>query len=558
MRVPWLVARGYLDKGGVLCHAEKMRTPAKKKLFVLVISCAVAVCAALGGEGAMAAPASKDRGRDVRLLVKNIAAGQEISDHEWGLVRVEVGVERDRAPAVGRPSRSARSALRVKVDGKEVPCALEGSRTGYEGKKAYTYRTLGVPFGSTPGPRTITVSLNRLSKTVSVSYRPKGQLEICGLYDDQALFGPGDVVVNWLGCYLVKESIKVFVNGKEIPSEMGVVDGRPELVEGRVKPRDMLVTGTNTLRIEAVDIRGDRREREIHLHYYPENRVPLGDLFVLSLGLGEPKSGPFYDAVVDGGSLVKKEDLSGPPWPERMGGQLVVPGGRVALARFQAIAEGESIIRTTERQYPTDLPQEMDHVRVLVSRGQARMAADRTPIAAEQVPVKTGEAAGAVFERYADNLFACALPKGWYRIENPGKDQHVYGVFAYGPALGEQSGLKLSVEFYAADNLLGYQTEEYFTQSLLKKGFSGRGEREGGHSGETTVAGRHAKVLERELGLVAKTAPSFSARTPVVERVVAVPADGGFYVLQFRAPLEGLSKNSAIFAAVLDSFRPLK
>ena len=535
-----------------------MNAATKKKLALLLLSCAVAASLALQGEHVMAAPASKERGRDVRLLVKNIAAGQEISDHEWGLVRVEVGVETERAPAMGKASRSAHSALRVKVDNKEVPCTLLGARTGYEGKKAYAYRTLGVPLGSTPGPRTITVSLNRLSKTVSVFYRPGGRLEMCGLYDDQALFGPGDVVVNWLGCYLVKESVKVFVNNKGVPSEMGAVEGRPELVEGRVRPRDLLVTGTNTVRIEAVDIRGDKRQREITLHYYPENRVRLGDQFVLSLGLGEPKSGPFYDAVVDGGSLVKKEDLSGPPWPERMGGQMVVPGGRVVLARFQAVAEGESIIRTTERQYLTDLPQEMEHVRVLVGSGQARVSrVEQAHVTVDKTPVKTDEVAGAVLERYAAvKLFACALPKGWYKIENPGRDQHIYGVFAYGPALGELSGLKLSVEFYGADNLLGFQTAEGFTQGLLKKGLSGR--KDGGQPAEMTVAGRRAKVLERELGLVAKTAPSFSNRTPVLERVVVVPADGGFYVLQFRAPLEGLPKSGALFTAVLDSFQPLK
>jgi len=541
---------------------------------LLILSCAVAVSPALQGQNAMASPASKNGARNVRLLVKNIAPGQEISDQDWGLVRIEVGVETNRAPSMGKRSRSPHSALRVKVDDKEVSCTLEGSRTGYEGKKAYTYRTLGVPLGSTPGPRTITVSLNGLSKTVSVFYRPAGRLEICGLYDDQALFGRGDVKINWLGSYLVKESIRAFVNGKEIPPEMGVVEGRPELVEGRVTPRDTLVTGTNTVRIEATDIRGDKRQREIKLHYYPENRVGLGDRFVLSLGLGEPKGGPFYDAVVDGGSLAKKEDLSASPGPERMGGQMVFPDGRVALARFQAIAEGESIIRTRERQYLTDLPEEMEHVRVLVGSGEVGVKAGQAPEEMEQVrvlagsaearvkagqaPVKMGEAAGAVLERYAAaSLFACALPRGWYTIENPGKDQHIYGVFAYGPALGEQAGLKLSVEFYPADNLLGFDSADRFTQDLLKKGLSGRKDSDGAQAGEMTVAGRRAKVLERELGLVAKTAPSFS-RTPVLERVVVVPADKGFYVLQFRAPLEGLPKNGVFFTAVLDSFKPLK
>ena len=67
---------------------------------------------------------SKHSPTGVRLVINKITPGQSVTDHDWGLVRLEVGVETRRLPALRKQSKMRRSVLRVKVDDKEVPYQL--------------------------------------------------------------------------------------------------------------------------------------------------------------------------------------------------------------------------------------------------------------------------------------------------------------------------------------------------------------------------------------------------------------------------------------------------
>ena len=182
----------------------------------------------------------------------------------------------------------------------------------------------------------------------------RGSSNSLDLYDHQAILGNKPVTIHWFGCYLSKESVKVSVNNEAVPAEMDVPQDAPELLAGRISPGKKLKPGANKVRIEALDIRGIKRERDLVLQYYPDNRVPLGDEFVLSLGTEEPKGGPFYDAVVEGGSIQRTRNLSQRPGPERMGGQMITPPGKAVLAWFKAVRPGESAIAAMVKQYSTD------------------------------------------------------------------------------------------------------------------------------------------------------------------------------------------------------------
>jgi hypothetical protein len=315
---------------------------------------------------ARAATKPHDAYRSEKLIVRNITPGQDITDHEWGIVRIEMGVEKRGAPDSGGKTKSARRPLTVKVDDREVGCYVIDSETGYDGKKTYAYRTVAVRLGAQPGPRVITVLYGGLVKSIPVTYNPSGQLEFADLYDHQAIFGSSPVKIKWFGCYLSKESVKISVNGEAAPAEMEVPQDAPELIAGRISPGEKLKPGLNKVKIEALDIKGNKCEKELVFRYYPDNRVPMGDEFALSLGLEEPKNGPFYDAVIEGESIKRTQRLGLRPGPERMGGQTIVPPGKAVIAWFKAVRSGESTIAITVRQCSTDEPMEVEKARVAV------------------------------------------------------------------------------------------------------------------------------------------------------------------------------------------------
>ena len=302
---------------------------------------------------AKAAPKARSAKKNVRLVVNGISPGQYITDHEWGYVRIEVGAEAERQEAPRRKQpRSARTALKVKVDGREAAYRLLDSRTGIEHKRPYTYLTLGVPLGE-PGPKSITLVLGSQSLTIPVVFAPAGHIEMAGLFDEQAVFGGKPVPMEWFGCYLVRESVRATINGRECAVEVTGQDVAMHLIEARTKPADCIVSGKNTISIEAVDVMGNVRERKVSFRYYPENKVIVGDVFVVSLGTEESEGRPIFDATVDGASIVKRQDLTARPGPEMMGGQMLLASGRTLLNRFEAIAPGEGVIRMSEKQHRT-------------------------------------------------------------------------------------------------------------------------------------------------------------------------------------------------------------
>ena len=421
------------------------------------------------------------------------------------------------------------------------------TRTGYEGKKAFSYRTLGLSLGE-PGPRSITVLLDGQSRTIPVVFDPAGQLDISGLCDDQAIFGRKEFLVEWLGSYVARESIRATVNGKEVPVEVTGKDDTLHLLEGRLGPVAGIDPGKNTIVIEGVDVRGIRRKRRVSFRYYPENTVAVGDAFVLPLGAQEPAGGPFFDVKIEGTSLVKRQDLTARPGPVRFGGQTTLSSEKTVLSRFEAVSAGESIIRTSEKQSRTDLPRERSSVRVLV----------QTP--EETAKIAKIQAGGFALKRVrAAGLFTCLVPEGWPIVRNPDGDRKIYGLSTYRLDQGETggAGLKLVVQFYPRENDAGLRSGDDFITALLNER-PGGGDESQGPIYDSEVAARHAKRVERSVYLATKTRLFFTRRLPIVEEYVVVPDERGFYVLMSRAPLEGIQEARSLFNSLVDSFEPLK
>jgi len=541
------------------------------------LACIMLVMLVLVSVVARGATQSHDRRPGEQLVVRNIVAGQDITSHEWGMVRLEVGIEKKGSPASGKKMRSRRSPLKIKVDDKEVNCYVVSSSTGYEGKNTYAYKTVAIRLGSEPGPKIITVFHDGLVKSIPINYSPSGQLELTDLFDHQAIFGKNPVTIHWFGCYLARESVKVSINGKSLPPEMETPPDAPELLAGRISPGELLAPGANKLKIEAVDIKGAKQKREIVFQYYPENRVPMGDEFAIKLGLEEPQNGPFHEVAVQGKSILETHEVGLRPGPERMGGQTVVPPGKVLLAWFKAVRPGGSDIATKVKQYAADNAKEIEkaHVAVYATAGELS---------------ETESALG--MERYlAQDLFACALPGAWVKAENPDSEKSIFGVSLYEKSPQDWSAARVSIEFYSPNSDAGKAGAQGYIDGLLKEGQPERGLEERTliawvlkafddvgkkvksilHNGEpektlppvarlmdATIGGKQAKVVERDAFFVETKAVVLRNRVPLIERFVVVPAEAGFYVLSFTSPASGAEKNRELFTAIQASFTPLK
>lgn len=543
------------------------------------LTCVTLVTLVLVSVVARGATQTHDRRPGEQLVVRNIVAGQDITSHEWGMVRLEVGIERKGAPNSGKRAKARRSPLKIKVDNKEVDCYVVSSSTGYEGKKTYAYKTVAIRLGPQPGPKVITVLNDGLTKSIPVNYNPSGQLEFTNLYDRQAVFGKKPVIISWFGCYLAKESVKISINGEALPSAtMENPPEAPELLAGRISATERLNQGSNKIKIEALDVKGAKFEKELVMQYYPENRVPIGDEFAVSLGMEDPKSGPYHDVTVEGASLVKTGETGIRPGPERMGGQTVVPPGKVVLAWFKAVGPGETAIATKVKQYATDDPKEVERARVAVYySATAGLSEAENALGLQKYVVK--------------NLFTCGIPGEWVKAENPDGENNVVGVSAYEKSPQDMPAARVSIAFYSPDSAAGKTGAQAYIDALMKevqpekrsddpalinwilKAYDEVEKRvwEAVEKWqpeqsvppvmklmEATIAGRQARVVERNAFFVKSKMIVFKSRIPVAERFVVIPADAGFYVLSFSTPASDAEKNRELFATIAGSFRPLK
>ena len=157
--------------------------------------------------------------------------------------------------------------------------------------------------------------------------------------------------------------------------------------------------------------------------------------------------------------------------------------------------------------------------------------------------------------------FEVGVPAGWSR-QGPsmGLTDAERGVFPLrmrGPGTLGGIASEISIAYYAPGNLL-HKTAEHYVRLHAAPVF---GEAQPGENysqqREITLAGRGGLRFERTKLERCGPRSLNPIQTPVYEGFVVLPAKAGFYVLRCRAGLPMRAAVTALFEAVLASFKPL-
>lgn len=181
-----------------------------------------------------------------------------------------------------------------------------------------------------------------------------------------------------------------------------------------------------------------------------------------------------------------------------------------------------------------------------------------------------------VYEKYISegNFFVVLIPKGWGKKE---KDlpyaytktgDKVFGVELSGPHNEDDARPTISVLYYE----YGQFFKSYEKYINLQIGtFTRLAPEKDVYVTNTTVAGREAEKFEietYELILLPFDRPDFeegiqyvivppSKKVTVIKRYIMIPAEKGFYVLNYSASPDIVKSIEGIFEKILNSFEPL-
>lgn len=179
------------------------------------------------------------------------------------------------------------------------------------------------------------------------------------------------------------------------------------------------------------------------------------------------------------------------------------------------------------------------------------------------------------YEKYIseDNFFAVLIPEEWDKEER--NFSHAYsntgdkirGVELSGPQNKDDARLTISVLYYE----YGQFFKSYGRYISLKTGsFTRIAPEKDVPVTNTAVAGREAKTFEIEKfelvrlpfepppfkeGIVYEIAPP-SKKVTVLDRYIVIPAEKGFYVLNYRAPADMAKEYESVFNKIISSFEP--
>lgn len=181
-----------------------------------------------------------------------------------------------------------------------------------------------------------------------------------------------------------------------------------------------------------------------------------------------------------------------------------------------------------------------------------------------------------VYEKYISegNSFVVLIPKGWVKEEKDFSYAYtktgdkVRGVELSGPHNKDDARLTISVLYYE----YGQFFKSYGKYISLKTGsFTRLAPGKDVPITNTAVAGRQAKKFEIEKfeliplpfdppdfkeGIMYEIAPP-SKKVTVIKRYIVLPAEKGFYVLNYSASPDIVKSIEGIFEKVLNSFEPL-
>lgn len=196
------------------------------------------------------------------------------------------------------------------------------------------------------------------------------------------------------------------------------------------------------------------------------------------------------------------------------------------------------------------------------------------PVSASEKPESPVKPEDIVYEKYISdgNFFVVLIPKGWGKKE---KDlpyaytkTKVYGVELSGPHNEDDARPTISVLYYE----YGQFFKSYEKYINLQIGtFTRLTPEKDVYVTNTTVAGREAEKFEietYELILLPFDRPDFeegiqyvivppSKKVTVIKRYIVLPAEKGFYVLNYSASSDIVKSIEGIFEKILNSFEPL-
>ena len=197
------------------------------------------------------------------------------------------------------------------------------------------------------------------------------------------------------------------------------------------------------------------------------------------------------------------------------------------------------------------------------------------PVAASEKPESPVTPKNIAYEKYIseDNFFVVLIPKGWVKEEKDFSYAYtktgdkVRGVEFSGPHNKDGARLVISVLYYE----YGQFFKSYGKYISLKIGsFTRLAPEKDVPITNTAVAGRQAKKFEIEKfelirlpfdppdfkeGIMYEIVPP-SKKVTIIERYIVIPAEKGFYVLNYRAPEDRAKEYESVFNKILSSFEP--
>ena len=196
------------------------------------------------------------------------------------------------------------------------------------------------------------------------------------------------------------------------------------------------------------------------------------------------------------------------------------------------------------------------------------------PVSAAEKPESPVKPEDIVYEKYISegNFFVVLIPKGWGKKEKDFPYAYtktkVYGVDLSGPHNEGDARPTISVLYYEYGQFIE-SYEKYI--NLIIGTFTRLTPEKDVYVTNTAVVGREAKKFEietYELILLPFKRPDFeegiiyqivppSKKVTVIARYIVIPAEKGFYVLNYSASSGIVKSIEGIFEKVLNSFEPL-
>jgi len=197
------------------------------------------------------------------------------------------------------------------------------------------------------------------------------------------------------------------------------------------------------------------------------------------------------------------------------------------------------------------------------------------PVSASEKPESPVTPKNIAYAKYTSegNFFVVSIPKGWGKEEKDFSHAYtktgdkVFGVELSGPRNKDNTRLTISVLYYEYGQF--FKSHERYI-SLKTGSFTRLAPEKDIPITNTAVAGREAKKFEIETfeliplpfdppdlkkGIVYEIVPP-SKKVTVIERYIVIPAEKGFYVLNYRAPEDMAKEYESVFDRIVSSFEP--